>query len=673
MQRRILLKSSILCLGMFGLVNATFAEDVAENRDKDVFSLGEIVVADTTGVQDIAVNNTVTAEQIERLGATTAAEALKYVPGVNVVQTTKGEAAINIQGFKQSDVLILVDGVPYYETKNGYLDLNQIPSSIISKIVVTKGASSVLYGPNALGGVVNIITKKGVEGFNGNVRSEIGGDGYNRDVATLNYGAGNGFSALGTIDYKRRDAVRFSDDHEPVVSEIKPKGEQGVLPNNRVIDSGGKKDNTDLESLNLWTRLGYAPTEEAEVYASIYRFELERGRPFSDSHNKVFWNKNGVSDFSTFGRYDSYEDLGVDLGGRVQTNDWLALRAMAFYHWHQDEFTSYQDERLLTEIATSTWKDDSYGTALFSDMDLNDFGNMSLSAQYKEDKHKDRAEDFDPFADSKSTTLSLAGEDTIVFGQFTGVAGVAWHSFDVVEVKDNEDGYSESTIDPMMGLTWTGENGLRLFGSIAKKTRFASFADMENDGNIFRVDPQKNINYTLGSEYTFFDRTNVVVSGFYNDIKDLFGDDVDGNPTNIGKAEFYGVELTTKTEISERWNLGLDYTWTHARNTSDDAESEYVEDVPEHSVGASLGYRIPYLEADASLRGLWRMDNYIVADVDGEESEDSFVLDFSLSKKLDNGVTLSGHLNNLLDEDFYEADGIASDGFSFKLIAQYDF
>lgn len=667
MQRSRLFKSSVLCLGVLGIASASFAEGTVGSKEKDIFSLGEIVVADTTGVQDIAINNTVTAEQIERIGATTAAEALKYVPGVNVVQSTKGEGVVNIQGFRQSDVLILIDGVPYYETQNGYLDLNQIPASIIGKIEVTKGASSVLYGPNALGGVINIITKKGVEGFAGNVHGELGRDGYNRDAATLNYGAENGFSVLGTVDYKRRDAVRFSDDHQPVVSTVKPKGTKSTLPINRVIDSGGKKDNTDLESLNLWTRLGYAPTDAAEVYASLYRFEMERGRPFSDSYNKLF------SNFSTFGRYDSYEDMGVDLGGRVQTNNWLALRAKAFYHWHQDEFTSYRDERLIDALATSTWKDDSYGAAMFSDMDLNDFGNMSLSVQYKEDKHKDRAEELALFTDSKATTLSLAAEDTIVFGPFTGVVGVGWHFFDVVEVEDNDDGYNENTIDPMAGLTWTAESGLRLFGSIAKKTRFPSFADMEESGKIFKIDPQKNINYTLGSEYTFFERSNVIVSGFYNDVTDLFGDDADRNPTNIGKAEIYGIEVSTKTDITDRWNLGLDYTWSHARNTSDDRQSDYIEDVPEHTIGTSIGYRIPYLEAQANLSGLWRMDNYVVAEENDERSEDSFVLDFSISKKFDNGVTVSGYLYNILDEDFYEGDGIANDGFNFKLIAQYNF
>lgn len=667
MQRSLLVTSSLVYLGIAGMAGAAFAGETAGQQP--VFSLGEIVVADTTGVRDITIDNSVTAEEITQLGATTAAEALKYVPGMNVVQTTKGESVVNIQGFHQRDVLILIDGVPYYETQNGYLDLNQIPASIIGKIEITKGASSVLYGPNALGGVINIVTKKGVQGFAGNVSAEAGTNGYHRGAATINYGADNGFSVLATADYKSRDNLSFSDDYTPAQTNISYRGGMKPQPlsNPRVVDAGGDKENSDSESLNLWTRVGYAPTDDAEVYASVYHFEMERGRPFSDSHNKVFPN------FSTFGRYDSYEDAGIDLGGRVAMNDWLSLRAMAFYHWHQDVFTSYTNEFLTTKLASSTWEDDSYGGALFTDMDLDTMGNVSVSLHYKEDKHKDKAESADPFENSHSSTFSLAVEDTITMDQFTGVVGVAWHSFDIKEVANIDDGYRETTLDPMVGLTWTGESGVRLFGSIAKKTRFPSFNDMENDNKIFSLKPQKNVNFTLGTEYSFCETTDVVVSAFYNDVKDLFGENDNGDPINIGKAEIYGIELSSKTSLGDRWSLGLDYTLTHARNTSADRESDFLEDIPEHIIGASVGYRIPVLEADAQLRALWRMDNYIVADKYDEITEDSVVLDFSIRKKLDNNITLAGYVNNILDENFYEGDGMANNGISCKVVLQYDF
>jgi len=73
--------------------------------------------------------------------------------------------------------LTLIDGVPYYETNYGSLDLNQISLDSVARIDVVKGTASALYGANALGGVINIITKKPTEkpSFSANV--EYGMDG----------------------------------------------------------------------------------------------------------------------------------------------------------------------------------------------------------------------------------------------------------------------------------------------------------------------------------------------------------------------------------------------------------------------------------------------------------------------------------------------------------------
>ena len=64
-----------------------------------------------------------------------------------------------VHGFDQSRVQVLIDGVPYYETNYGKLDLAQIPTDNVARIEITKGVASVLSGANALGGTINIISK----------------------------------------------------------------------------------------------------------------------------------------------------------------------------------------------------------------------------------------------------------------------------------------------------------------------------------------------------------------------------------------------------------------------------------------------------------------------------------------------------------------------------------
>ncbi len=663
MNRKILFAVSVFSLSLFLMTSYTVAQEKTDN----IFTLGEIVVEDTSGVQDIAISNTITAQEIESMGAANAAEALQHVPGVNVVRTAKGELNINIQGFQQKNILVLIDGVPYYETKNGPLDLQQIPASIIGKIEVTKGASSVLYGPNALGGVVNIITRKGVQGIAGSVSAEGGLGGYHRGTATLNYGAENGFSILGTVDYHKRDSLSFSDDYEPRETSIRYKGPSDGRPRTRVVDAGDKKNNSDLESLNLWTRLGFAPTEQLEMYASLYHFDMERGRPFSDVHNMVFNFDDG---YSSFGRYDEYVDTGADVGGRVSLNDWWDLRAMAFYHSHQDEYTSYVSENLAEKITTCTWDDDSYGFSIFSDTNLDQFGELSVSVQYREDKHKQRDEIGYPWEESESSTLTFAAEDTLSFGQFTTVLGLAYHDFDAKKIADL-DGYTNGEFDPMAGVTWTAENGVQIFGSIAKKTRFPTFGDMEEGGKMYKLDPEKNINYTLGAKYLFFDKAQVALSGFYNDITDRIEKDTNKVPWNMDEAKIYGMELETNTDITDRLSMGLSYVYAHARNESANRTSDYLEDVPEDTFHASLGYMIPKIETRFIVRGTYK--GAVIYNTDDEEKEYFTVVDLSLIKKWDSGLSLGGHIYNLFDQDYYDGKGMACNGFDFKVVVQYDF
>ncbi len=665
MNRKILFAVSVFSLSLFLMASHTMAQEKTDN----LFTLGEIVVEDTSGVQDIAISNTITAQEIESMGAANAAEALQYVPGVNVVRTAKGELNINIQGFEQKNILVLIDGVPYYETKNGPLDLQQIPASIIGKIEVTKGASSVLYGPNALGGVVNIITRKGIKGIAGSVSAEGGLGGYHRGTATLNYGAENGFSILGTVDYRKRDTLNFSDDYEPRKTDIRYKGPSDGRPIPRVVDAGDKKNNSDLESLNLWTRLGFAPTEKLEMYASLYRFDMERGRPFSDVHNMVNFPKK----YSSFGRYDEYVDTGADVGGKISLNDWWDLRAMAFYHSHQDEYTSYVSENLAQKISTCTWDDDSYGFSLFSDTNLNRFGELSVSAQYREDKHTQKPDVNDPWEDSESSTLTFAAEDTLSFGQFTTVLGLAYHNFDAKKIA-GLDGYTNGELDPMAGVTWTAKNGVQIFGSIAQKTRFPTFGDMEEKGKMYILDPEKNINYSLGTKYCFFDKAHVALSGFYNDITDRIEKDTNKVPWNIDEAQIYGIELETNTDITDRISMGLNYVYTHARNESADRDSDYLADVPEDTFFASLGYMIPKIETRFIVRGTYKGGVIYNADAaDGDEKEYIAVVDLSLIKKWDSGLSLGGHIYNLFDQDYYDGKGMACNGFDCKMVVQYDF
>ena len=104
----------------------------------------------------------VTRADIAARGATTVAEALSAVPGLGL--SDKGpegsQVSISVRGSTTNQVLVLVDGVRANDALTGLVDISAIPLDSVERIEVMRGGGSSLYGGDALGGVVNIITKK---------------------------------------------------------------------------------------------------------------------------------------------------------------------------------------------------------------------------------------------------------------------------------------------------------------------------------------------------------------------------------------------------------------------------------------------------------------------------------------------------------------------------------
>jgi outer membrane cobalamin receptor len=104
----------------------------------------------------------ITSDEIEARGAKTAADAIKVVPGVAISDTGPdgGQKAVSIRGSTTNEVLVLVDGVRANNAMSGLADLSNIPVDNIDHIEVVRDGGSALYGGDAVGGVINIITKK---------------------------------------------------------------------------------------------------------------------------------------------------------------------------------------------------------------------------------------------------------------------------------------------------------------------------------------------------------------------------------------------------------------------------------------------------------------------------------------------------------------------------------
>ena len=289
---------------VFMCFTAAWAEDVVNaqgSEDYGIFNLGEIFVTAerVPAVTEVAVTTVITAEDIQETNSRTVAEALTYVPGVRVSTGRKNEPNVQLRGLDQSRALILIDGVPYYETNYGKLDLNQIPVDNIAKIEVTKGDASVLYGPNALAGVVNIVTKKPTEKPAAEAVLEVGE--YATSKISLSHGMKVGiFNYWLNYAHQESGGWRMSDDFEPTLGTIvrRPGGTTEAI-----LEDGGFRNNSGFRSDSFWAKVGIEPDQDSEYYLNFHYIDREKDVPPSTVSEVVFPNRPAFSGFARITRW----------------------------------------------------------------------------------------------------------------------------------------------------------------------------------------------------------------------------------------------------------------------------------------------------------------------------------------------------------------------------------
>jgi outer membrane receptor for ferrienterochelin and colicins len=115
----------------------------------------------------------ITREEIEASGADTVAEALEDHPGLSIETGLAGQVVV-IQGLDPKYTLVLVDGQRVIGRIDGGIDLSRLPITDVERIEIVKGPGSARYGSDAMGGVVNIITRKGTRAVKAEAMSSVG-------------------------------------------------------------------------------------------------------------------------------------------------------------------------------------------------------------------------------------------------------------------------------------------------------------------------------------------------------------------------------------------------------------------------------------------------------------------------------------------------------------------
>ncbi|MCP4896399.1 MAG: TonB-dependent receptor [bacterium] len=653
--------------------------------DHDLYYMAEITVNAEAPRTEAAQKTTVTAEDIKAQNARTVAEALTFAAGISVSTGRKNEPNVSIHGFDQSKILVLIDGVPYYETNYGKLDLNQIPTDNIARIEVTKGAASVLYGANAMGGVVNIITKKASAKPYTGAMVEAGENGLRQFALTHGQKLGK-ISYWASYSHNETDGWDVSNDYQPIEGTISYRSPKSRVTT--VLQEKGRRTNSDVSRDSAWFKIGYENDANSAYWINLHYLDMTKGLPPSTDEVKVFQSRPA---FSQIGRMPDYRDRGIDLDVRQRLSSNLMLKGKLFYHDHQDHYDSYRDIDYEEKLARSTFKDSLTGGSVLLESPLGRRNTARLSLNYKTDTHRERDDTYLPFALTESTTGSVGFEDEFKISEKArAVVGVSYDWFGVSSAErnilnDNGDFVEHEELDrptayflnPMAGITYSLSEHGQLFASAARKSRFPLLQQLysSKSGNV-ALEPERSTNFVTGYNNQIASNLHLDLSAFWYEISDLIsrsGVDPTNDYQNYGKVRMRGIELEVTINVNPSLLLRGNLTFNDAEDRSAGRVTNKVAHVPGQQVGIGLRWVLPSVAARLDLDGLYMGDVYTSLPSprypdDPHQMADSYFLmhvraGIDLAPKLE----LWGAVRNVFDVDYAPEYGYPGPGRSISV------
>jgi len=527
-------------------------EEEAEKQAKKIQITEEIVVVGRALRQlPVATVTTITTTQIEERRPLDLAEAIKYAPGVMVTFGDKDTYTLKLRGIDAKRIALLLDGVPEVEPYYSTFDLKTITAAGLDSIQITKGPSSVLYGPNTLGGIVNVITRRpGPEP---------------RLALTGSYGEHSTRGAIldGGAQWKKfalAGSASFQDSNGFVYPD-----ESG---------ENGSRANSDYERFNLSAKLYYTPSDRTEIMVNGGIYRSDYGMPAS-----LFVQR------PRYWRFKNWDSTSFNAGGFTSLGERSTLRFRAFYIGYQNTLDQWRDAALTIRQFESTFDNEVYGAFGLADLAAGAGNALKLSLYFQRDIARSQDDVGLAWQEFDQSTLSAGLEDHYDLGDRWKLIGGL--SLDYIA---KYTGGSTTKLNPLLGVKFSPSADLDLHVSASLKSKFPSMRSMysPSSGNPDLVSEQGTC-FELGGSYN----RGVLISGavFAYEFKNLI-DSVrllDGTRRywNIGRAHINGAEL----QVQKAWrglSLLVNYTYLDNRNESDDRPLDALSD---HSLNFDVTLR----------------------------------------------------------------------------------
>ncbi len=574
---------------MFALVaSGAFAADQEQQENKDVLVQDELVVTASrveTRAIDVPINTQViTREQIEMSGVTDVGDLLgKYVTGhyhkYNGILSPVGLRGFRTDGHGidlQGAVLLLIDGHRVGTGNAAKLSLDRI-----ERVEIIKGSASALYGSAAMGGVVNLITKKGDGKLGGSVGAEAGSFDYLYGQANVN----------GALNEKFRFMASVS-------------GE--TIGDYDTVDYGTAY-NTGVDKINVGGNLVYTINENNEIRFGGNYADLVGESPSWAEGNYSYYDESTeqYNDKST-----GYADLEYN---GAYLSDQVRYKATLYYLWDKNHWYtgSTKAESDQTKYIQQTFGTDQQLTWKIADWNTLLFG---LTWDGMEQEGEGVA-DYQPTApytpDLDYTTQGYFIQDSLDLfdNRLNIIAAVRYDRFDIETMKTKSDSSEDfaaintdfSHVSPKLGVGMKFfEERLRLRADLGEAFKAPSAGQLGYDTYFYTyhylgnpdLDPETSFTYNFGLD-VYLESISFKADYFHTDYEDRISTTYSSDGTytivsweNTDSAVISGLEFSVDWDFGE--TLGLPFSASLWSNMSFNLERE------DESTGKDLTYISDY-------------------------------------------------------------------------------
>ncbi|EPL9571070.1 TonB-dependent receptor plug domain-containing protein [Providencia rettgeri] len=644
------------------------ASDSKAEKNTDVMSVWSTPLA--------ADANVITEEQMKQLNKTNVAQALSTMPGVSIQKSgNRNETQVNVRGFDSRQVPIFFDGIPTYVPYDGTLDLGRFMTSELASVELSTGYTSLLQGPNLMGGAINLTTATPKKPFEANISLNQGfargADNAHNISARLGGRNDLGFIQVSGSQYKQRFM-----------------GIPGSESDNPLAGNNGRRPNSATDDKRMMVKVGWTPREADEYVVTYLKQDGDKNSAPSVTNKKQqYW------------QWPAYDKESIYFNGTTQVTDGIALQSRFYHDTFKNTLHQYKSVKDYEKgiYNYSRYDDYSNGADMRIDFTVRELDMLSFAAHWKEDVHRARARKDVPFDRYKDNTYSIATEYQWVATDnldIIGGIGYDWRkSADGKRYDYNKENFEKYDGNNQHAFNWeamaryhlANEDTIQL--SISERSRFPTQKErytkekMKSDDTFVinpHIDAERALTYDLTYKGHINPKWSYTSSVYYNHVTDAImahrvGVNKNGGyileNRNSGKVDYFGLDLGTTGEVTDWMEVGLSYGYIHADPKH--YSIKHVTELPTHKAFAWVKFT-PYEPFSITVTEEAR--SWAFNYVDAESKVRGFAkTDLRLDYDLGQGVSVNTSVNNLFDKSYEYTNGYIEEGRNYWLGLEYKY